>query len=356
MKIVNVSLRRFDLELSEPYQIAYETVYSATNFVLQLETDEKLVGFGCAAPDFVITKEKPEEVEKTFQNILFPALKGANPFYFTKIMHDLKLQKVIKSSALAMVDMALYDLISKSLGVPLYKFLGVYRESIPTSVTIGILPFEKTMLKAKEWVEKGFFILKIKGGLDWEKDVFKIKTLRNKFPKIILRYDGNQGLTLKEALNFSKEVENLKVEIIEQPLLISEEKYYFDFSEKTSQPIMADESIKTLKDTFRLAKNNLVDMINIKLMKVGGIQEAFHINSVAKSAGYEVMVGCLDECNLGISAGLHFALSRPNIEYADLDSFLDFKSDPFKDLFFLRNGILYPNKKNGLGVDESNFK
>ncbi|KAA3606262.1 MAG: dipeptide epimerase [Calditrichaeota bacterium] len=355
MKITNVSLRRFDLELSEPYQIAYETVYSATNFILQLETDTKIIGFGCAAPDFVVTKEKPEEVEEAFQNTLLPALKGANPFHFTKIMHDLKLQKTVKSSALAMVDMALYDLISKFSGVPLYKFLGVYRESIPTSVTIGILPFEETMQKAKEWINKGFFILKIKGGLDWEEDFHKLKTLRERFPKLTLRYDGNQGLTLVQALNFSKAVENLEVEIIEQPLLISEEKHYFDFSEKTSQPIMADESIKTLKDTFRLAKDNLVDMINIKLMKVGGIQEAFHINSVAKSAGYEVMVGCLDECQLGISAGLHFALSRPNIEYADLDSFLDFSSDPFKDLFFLKNGILYPNGKNGLGL-ESNFK
>ncbi len=355
MKITNVSLRRFDLELIEPYQIAYETVHSATNFVLQLETDTKIIGFGCAAPDFVVTKEKPEEVEEAFKNILLPTLKGENPFFFTKIMHGLKLQKTVKSSALAMVDMALYDLIAKFSGIPLYKFLGAFRESIPTSVTIGILSFEETMKKAKEWIDKGFFILKIKGGLDWEEDFRKLKTLRRKFPKLILRYDGNQGLTLDQALKFSKAVESLEVEIIEQPLLISEEENYFDFSEKTSQPIMADESIKTLKDTFRLAKHNLVDMINIKLMKVGGIQEALHINSVAKSAGYEVMVGCLDECQLGISAGLHFALSRPNIEYADLDSFLDFNSAPFKDLFLLKNGILYPNSKNGLGVDKSNF-
>lgn len=351
MKIIDLSLERYDLQLNEPYTIAYETISTSTNFILRLKTDVAgIEGFGCAAPDIPVTYESPEDIEANFQNVIIPALKGADPFYFTQIIHQLKTGKLLKSSALNMVDMALFDLVSKFAGVPLYKYLGAFRNSIPTSVTIGILPLKETLKKADEFVEQGFYILKIKGGLNVEEDIAKLTAIKKKYPQILLRFDGNQGYQLDEAIYFSSKVETLGIEMIEQPLSTNERENYTTLSAAISQSVMADESLKTLKDTFRLAKNSRVNMINIKLMKVGGLQEGFHINSVAKSAGYEVMVGCLDECQLGISAGLHFALSRPNIEFADLDSFLDFNKDPYPDLFQVKKGVLYPSEKSGLGV------
>ncbi len=113
-------------------------------------------------------------------------------------------------------------------------------------------------------------------------------------------------------------------------------------------PVMADESQKTLKNAFRLTRHDFTDMINIKLQKVGGLTPGLHINFVALAAGNEVMVGCLDECGLGIAAGRHFALSRPNVVYADLDGHLDFVEDPFGDLFTLERRVLLPNGLAGL--------
>ncbi|MDC6350174.1 dipeptide epimerase [Zeaxanthinibacter sp. PT1] len=349
MKITKVTYQRLDLKLSEPYTIAYETVSSATNFILKLETDTGLAGYGCACPDGFVTGETNEEVTQAIKEIISPYLKQKDPFTYALIIEELKRMLPGKSSTLAMVDIALFDLVSKKAGVPLYKFLGGYKSSIPTSVTIGILPVADTIAHAREWVKAGFFVLKVKGGKSLEEDVEKMTRLREVFPDVLLRFDGNQGYSVAEAISFVRQTATVGIEIFEQPTRVGGEESLGEVTQHVTLPVMADESIKTLADAFRLAQNERVDMVNIKIMKVGGIMEALHINSVAKSAGLEAMVGCIDECSLGIAAGLHFALSRANVEYADLDGHMDIIGDPFKGLFRLKDGILYPGESPGLG-------
>jgi L-alanine-DL-glutamate epimerase-like enolase superfamily enzyme len=349
MIITKVSYERLDLKLGTSYTIAYETIGKTTNFILKIETDSGFVGYGCAAPDEVVTGETPQQVEEDIKTVIIPYLKGKRPYMSSEILEGLKLLLKRQSSALAMVDMAILDVVARKFDVPLYQFLGGYRDSIPTSITIGIMPLEETLNIAKDYVKQGFFILKIKGGLSLEEDVEKMLRLREKFPSTQLRFDGNQGYTVKEAIAFFEATKKIDIEIFEQPTKEGMDELLGQVTNSTDIPVMADESIKNLKDTFRLAQNERVDMINIKLMKVGGIKEAMHINSVAKSAGLEAMVGCIDECRLGISAGLHFSLSRSNIKFADLDGHLDIIEDPFKGLFKLDKGILYPSQSAGLG-------
>ena len=348
MRITHVEYERYDLELIEPYTIAYETIGAATNFALRLVTDAGHVGYGCAAPDLAVTAETAEDVEVAIRDVITPALTGARPFHYARIVEELR--EPLRSSALAMVDNALYDLVARAAGVPLFEFLGGFRQRIATSITIGILPVAETLVKAREYVDAGFGIIKIKGGLDVEEDIARIRRVRDRYPKIELRFDGNQGYTLEQALHFIGAAQPLKVEILEQPTSVNEEAVMGTLTRDSPIAVMADESLKTLSDAFRLTQHELTDMINIKLQKVGGIWPALHINSVAKSAANEVMVGCLDECGLGIAAGLHFALSRPNIAYADLDGHLDFREDPFGHLFRLDRGVLIPNGRPGLGA------
>lgn len=350
MKITKISYERLDLKLSEPYTIAYETVDSSTNFILKVETDGAIVGYGCGAPDKAVTGEHPAEVEAAIKNSIIPYLIGKNPFTYALILKELKALLGKKSSSLMMVDSALYDLISKKAGVPLYQFLGGYRKSIPTSITIGILPLDETLRQADDFVRRGFSILKIKGGNHLEEDIEKMMRLHEKYPLVTLRFDGNQGYTVADSVAFVEATAKIGIEIFEQPTKMDKEERLGLVTNQVDIPVMADESLKTLTDVFRLAQNERVNMVNIKLMKVGGIFEGMHINSVAKAAGLESMIGCNDECALGISAGLHFALSRPNIHFTDLDGHLDIINDPFEGLFRLVKGVLYPSDAPGLGV------
>jgi L-alanine-DL-glutamate epimerase-like enolase superfamily enzyme len=228
--------------------------------------------------------------------------------------------------------------------------MGGFRNSIATSITIGIMPMGETMSKARDFISQGFSILKIKGGLGLDEDVEKILKLREALGNDIrLRFDGNQGYTAKDAVRFIEETRDARIELFEQPTSREQEELLGHVTANVHVPVMADESMSSLTDMFSLASNELIDMINIKLMKVGGIHEASQINAVAKSAGIEAMVGCFDECELGIAAGLHFALSRPNVEFADLDGHLDLVDDPFKGLLILKNGWLTPSEGDGLG-------
>ena len=181
-------------------------------------------------------------------------------------------------------------------------------------------------------------------------DIERINRLRETVGKHIkIRFDANQGYSLQESLSFLKGVEHANIELFEQPTGKSDFEMLKIITQKSDLPVMADESLLSLRDAFKLSRDQCTDLINIKLMKTGGILEAMHVNSVAKAAGIGAMVGCMDESALGIAAGLHFALSRPNIQYADLDGHLDIVDDPFEGLLNIRNGELFPPEGSGLG-------
>ncbi|UCE06828.1 MAG: dipeptide epimerase [bacterium] len=352
MKITNIEAWSVALKLKEPYTIAYDTIDTASNIFLRIDTNQRVVGYGCAAPDEFVTGETPHSVLQAMKDIVYPALKGSDPLRHAMLLERLKTVLGSQPTALAAVDMALYDILGKVSGLPLWKLLGGFRDRITTSITIGILPEAETVQRAKQRVIQGFKSLKLKGGLDVESDVARVLKVREAVGKDIeLRFDANQGFTVEHSLIFVQKIRQANLELFEQPTPKGQPDLLGRVTTSVPIPIMADESLMTLRDAFRLARKELADMVNIKLMKVGGISEALQINAVARSAGLEVMVGCMDESALAIAAGLHFALARPNVIYADLDGHLDLINDPAEGAITLRDGTLFPSNKPGLGFD-----
>jgi L-alanine-DL-glutamate epimerase-like enolase superfamily enzyme len=352
MRIAAVRILPVELPLREPYTIAYETVTSAHSVFIEVATNTAVTGFGCAAPDLELMGETTDSVLGALGDVAEPVLRGSDPLRPARLLELLREPLRPHPSARAAVDMALHDIIGKVAGLPLWKLLGGYRDRMRTSITIGILPERESTEAARRYVAQGFRCLKLKGGLDLELDIARVHAVRDAVGREVeLRFDANQGYDVNASLRFVQQTRNARIRILEQPTPRGQPDLLGRVSGAVPVPVMADESLLTLRDAFRLARRDLVDMVNVKLMKVGGIVEALQVNAVARAARLEVMVGCMDEAALAIAAGLAFALARPNVAYADLDGHLAVLNDPSAGAVLLRQGTLFPTDRPGLGFD-----
>ena len=351
MKITKIKIWSENLELSRPYRIAYETIDFVENVFVYLETDQGIFGLGSGSPADFITGENMEMCKTALEDHLEGLLLRKDPRLVHS--HGRMLEKLLDQmpAAKAAVDIALHDLLAKSMHIPLVEMLGKVYESLPTSVTIGIKSVDESIAEAEEYLGRGFRILKIKTGLSVDEDIERVVKIREKLgTNFGIRVDANQGYNVPELEKFNGETTKLGVEFIEQPLKKDNIQEMFRVSEKIRKLCAADESIHSPKDALKLASNpQPFGIFNIKLMKCGGIRPALQIAEIANLAGIDLMWGCMDESIISISAALHAALASPRTKYLDLDGSLDLARDLVNDGFILHDGYLSVSERDGLG-------
>jgi len=245
-------------------------------------------------------------------------------------------------------DMLLHDLVGLSSGLPLYQLLGGYRDRIQISITLGIDDVPATVEMAQKRASDGFRILKLKGGLDPELDVHRVRAVKRALPNLIIRLDADQGYSVETALDVARALDG-KLEFLEQPTPASDLSALHQVTENSPIPILADESLRGPASALEIANKRAAHGVSTKLASCGGLDCARRIDTIARAGQLSTMVGCLNEPALLIAAGLAFALSSPNVHYGDLDGHIDLENDPTVPSFQLEDGWLIATESPGLG-------
>ncbi|RXT05671.1 dipeptide epimerase [Ammoniphilus sp. CFH 90114] len=325
MKVSKIELIKQSTPLKKPFKTALRTAYAADEMIVRITADTGEVGYGAAPPTAVITGDTIHSIAGNIEEFIAPRLMNQDLDEIENLLHTVSSVLVNNNSAKAAVDMALYDLWAKKNKAPLYKLLGGSRSKLETDITISVNAPEEMADDAHDAVQQGISMLKIKVGNDAKLDLDRVTAVRERVGKdVLIRLDANQGWTRKEAVRIIRQMEDmdLQIELVEQPVKAHDLEGLKFVTDQVETPILADESMFSARDALKILEMRAADLVNIKLMKCGGIYQALKINAIAESYGVECMLGCMLESSIGITAAAHLAAAKKNITRVDLDSAL----------------------------------
>jgi L-alanine-DL-glutamate epimerase-like enolase superfamily enzyme len=275
-------------------------------------------------------------------------LRDLNPLNTQHALMELSELTGGSSAVQCAFDMLLYDLLGLWSGLPLFRLLGGYRDRIQTSITLGLDDVPATVEMARKRARDGFRILKLKGGLDAEEDVRRVRAVHRALPELTLRLDADQGYDIRDALEVARALDG-KLEFLEQPTPADDLAALRQVTENSPVPILADESVSGPNSVLEIVNQRAAHAVSTKLATCGGLDCARQIDTIARAGHLSTMVGCLNEPALLIAAGLAFALSSPNVHYGDLDGHFGLENDPSVPAFQFVEGWLIASTTPGLG-------
>jgi L-alanine-DL-glutamate epimerase-like enolase superfamily enzyme len=302
------------------------------------------------------TTEPVDVVRTMIDQHMAPRLIGQDPMDWCYLIDQVSWDsdRGATRSSTSGIDLALYDLVGRALGVPVHTLLGGCRRSrVLASIEVPRNTPERMAEHSYEYYEQGIRGIKAKIGSDPVRDAECIHAIREKLgPEISLRADANRGYTVKEALTFCRLVEqqNLDLEILEQPVGTMDLEGMKQIKETTSIPVEVDESAFSLSRVHEIVKHDAADMINTKCAKAGGIRGVEQWATVAAAAGLPIVIGTEWGAGLKVAAKLHLGAAIRNADPVVEFTEMMIHELLLKDELELTDGYLDVPTEPGLGM------
>jgi L-alanine-DL-glutamate epimerase-like enolase superfamily enzyme len=318
MKITMIELFHVSIPLMKPYRLSkvYGTICDAEAVIVNIHTDEGIIGYGEADPMPPFTEESPAGVMAAIRDYLGPHLLSEDPGSIALLGAKMDWLMHGNYTAKGAIDMALYDIVGKERNIPLYALLGgIYRSEIPLLWPLGSGSPEEDMQQIDEKMGEGYrtFMLKM-GSIPIAEEVKRIKAVRDRFGSDIhVIVDVNQGWEVAEALEFISALKDYRLDFIEQPIARWNVKGLRRIRETSAFPLSADESLISIHDAVTLIQEQAVDIFSIKVSKNGGLSGAKKIGILAEASGIKCLMNSMLEFGISQAAALHLGCSTPNL-------------------------------------------
>ncbi len=358
MIITKIRIRGVNVPLLKNYTIAVMgTIETTESVVVELFTDQGIVGVGETDPSLVFTGESQRTVMTALRYHIGPAVLKKDPFDIEAIHASMDSVCTGNNFAKAAIDLACHDIQGKFLNIPVYKLLGgLVRDSIPILWSLGSDSIESNIKDAAKRIEEGYTTLGLKlGFLPPEKDVERVRAVRKAVGEnIFLRCDANQAWTVPVAISVIRRLEEFNIAMIEQPVPAWDVEGMAEIRSAVNVPVGVDEGLCSPHDALRLVRAKAADFFSIKTTKLGGLLPSKKVAAIAEAAGNKLFINSMIEMGISVMSSLHFAVSTTKLFPTGhaLTSVRRLKDDILKDpVPYIDTNITAPTHSVGLGVE-----
>ncbi len=257
-----------------------------------------------------------------------------------------------QTTAICGVDVALHDLVSQSLELPLWAYLGGSKREFKTDLTIGIVDPEEAKARAEEIADQGFEVIKLKLGDGVINDYARVEAVREGAPDVDIRVDANQAYDRETSMAMLERIAEFDVQFCEQPVKRGDAEGLKWLHNNAPVAVMADEACFSASDAFRLLGQGCCSLFNVKLCK-SGILGGLEIGSVVRAGFGQCMIGGMAETRLGVTASAHLGCTNSVFDFFDLDAHMGHVFDPVEGGIQIHEGKIVMSDAPGLGAKPS---